>query len=383
MRQIVFMLLLAILLSGLLVSKNLNIGANYSGYYSDNIFMNASLVTDYISQLQADIHFTIKKIKVYLKAYTDIYADNPDFNSFHIEPAVEFSFSLKGRNAILLSLSYPILNYKELYTDFNYSGPQFQTSVKLYTTSQTLLKAGYLFQSRNYSNYESFDFRNHAAFVEINRFFNTQTKVRLQAGINYRHYPHIVEDYDFGDNYNYYNNRKSHGKMSNQSPWQYLRYKTMSVPNVYGLLHISQGIGTRLGITGKAEFRKNFRGLDDAETLIKNSYIIYPYNDNYLWDGTRFSLGVNMVLFNEFSVEGLMSYFDKNYPGIYIMDVDGNVIEPATERKDSMLIYNLKLSKKIRQWDLFANVSYGDNRSNDDYFFYKLLTISAGIGYYF
>ena len=157
----------------------------------------------------------------------------------------------------------------------------------------------------------------------------------------------------------------------------------MSVPNVYGLLHISQGIGTRLGITGKAEFRKNFRGLDDAETLIKNSYIIYPYNDNYLWDGTRFSLGVNMVLFNEFSVEGLMSYFDKNYPGIYIMDVDGNVIEPATERKDSMLIYNLKLSKKIRQWDLFANVSYGDNRSNDDYFFYKLLTISAGIGYYF
>jgi hypothetical protein len=192
-----------------------------------------------------------------------------------------------------------------------------------------------------------------------------------------------VENFDFGENYNYYNNRKSHGKMSKQPQRQSPMYKTMSVPNVYGVLHISQGIGTRLGITGEAEFRKNFSGLDDAETLIKNSYIIYPYNDNYLWDGTRFSLSINVVLFKEFSVEGLISYFDKNYPGIYIMDADGNVIEPVTERNDSLLLYTLKISKKIRQWDLFTNVSYRDNRSTDDYFFYTLLTISIGIGYYF
>ena len=383
MRRIVFMLLLAMLLNGLLMAKNFNIGANYNGYYSDNIFMNASQVTDYVSQLQADIHFSINRFNLYLNLAADIYTDNPDFNSFTIEPAVDLFLSLKGRNAVSLSLSYPILNYKELFTDFNHSGPQFQASVKLYTAPQMLLKVGYLFQSRNYSNYESFDFRNHTAFIEINRFFNTQTKVRLQAGLNYRYYPHIVENYDFGENYNYYNNRKSHGKMSNQSPRQSRKYKTISVPNVYGLLHVSQGIGTRLGITGEAEFRKNFRGLDDAETLIKNSYIIYPYNDNYLWDGTRFSLSINVVIFKEFSVEGIISYFDKNYPGIYIMDADGNVIEPITEREDSLLLYNLKISKKIRQLDLFANLSYRDNHSTDDYFFYKLLTITIGIGYYF
>jgi len=383
MKKRVFIFMLALLVSGLLAAKNFNIGANYSGYYSDNIFMNVSQITDYVSQLQADIHFSVNKFNLYLNASTDIYADNPDFNSFYIEPAVEFFFSLKGRNAVSLSLSYPILNYKELFTDFNHSGPQFQANVKLYTTPQTLLKVGYLFQSRNYSNYESFDFRNHTAFLEINRFFNTQTNVRLQAGLHYRYYPHIVENFDFGENYNYYNNRKSHGKMSKQSQRQSPRYKTMSVPNVYGVLHISQGIGTRLGITGEAEFRKNFSGLDDAETLIKNSYIIYPYNDNYLWDGTRFGLSINVVLFKEFSVEGLISYFDKNYPGIYIMDADGNVIEPVTERNDSLLLYTLKISKKIRQWDLFTHVSYRDNHSNDDYFFYTLLTISIGIGYYF
>lgn len=384
----VLIILIILLLSAHIGARDLNIGVSYGGYYSDNIFMNATAVRDYVCRFQADLNYSINKFNLFLDASTGIYNENSEFNSYNIEPGIEFLHYLKkeGRDSLYLNLSYVVLNYRELYRDFNYSGPLFQAGVRLYTSPQTLLKAGYLAQSRNYPNYASFDFSNQTAFVEINRFFKSQTTLRLQAGINYRYYPHVADEYDAGENYNYYN--PSHGNMngnsgqnSNSQPAP--RSHTTAVPNFYGLLRAAQGIGTRFGITGEAEFRHNFRGLDDADALIKNAYIIYPYNDNYLWDGLRLTVILKAVLFREFSLEGRFSYFAKDYPGISVMDEEGNVSEPIREREDVLLLANFNLKKQYRKFDISANFTLRDNNSNDDYFFYKMLTIYMGIGYYF
>jgi hypothetical protein len=381
----------AILLAAQLGAKDLNIGVSYGGYYSDNIFLNASAVRDFVSQFQADLNYASNKFNFYLDASSGIYTKNPEFNSYYIEPGIEFLQYLKkkGRSAFYLNLSYMVLNYKELYRDFNYNGPRLQAGLKLYSSPQTLLKAGYLLLIRDYTNYASFDFYNQTAFVEFNRFFKSQTTLRLQAGVNYRYYPHIADEYQEGENYNYYN-YQSHGNMNNQgqnnqpgNPQPALQYHSTAVPNIYGLLRLAQGIGTRTGITGEAEFRHNFRGLEDADALVKNAYIIYPYNDNYLWDGLRLTLILKAVLFEEFSLEGRFSYFAKNYPGIYIMDEEGNVTAPLIEREDVLLLAAINLKKEFRKFNIFANLTYRDNESNDDYFFYKMLTISMGIGYYF
>lgn len=376
---------------GDLTARELNLGVSYYGSYSDNIFMNASKVKDYVSQFQADLFVSLKRFKFYLDTSAEVFIDNPEFNSFIIEPGLEYLHPLKGRNAFYLDLSYRILNYKDLYTDFNTTGPLIQAGIKLYTSLQSQLKAGARFQARNYANFESFDFSNYNAFLEFNHFFKSQTNLRLQTGFNYRFYPHILASYDFGDNYNYYKNRGSYGKGKgpghHQPPVQNLQYNTMSVPNFYGLLGINQGIGPRLGINGELEVRKNLNEFDHniAQTLIKNAYILYPLNDDYLWDGVRLTLQLKMVLFKRLalSVEGRVSYYNKNYPGINIMDEEGNPIEPAVERNDSLLLYMLKISKKIGKLELSADLFYRDNNSNDDYFFYKMLTLSAGIGYYF
>ena len=143
---------------GDLTARELNFGVSYYGSYSDNIFMNASKVKDYISQFQADLLVTLKRFNFYLDASTDIFVDNPEFNSFNVEPGIEYLHPLKGRNALYLDLSYTILNQKDLYTDFNTSGPLIQAGLKLYTSPRTLIKAGARFQSKNYANFESFDF---------------------------------------------------------------------------------------------------------------------------------------------------------------------------------------------------------------------------------
>jgi hypothetical protein len=393
-KRLLIILGLMLTLTARLASKNLTIGTSYNGYYSDNIFMNASAVTDYVSQLQAELNFSMKKLSLYLDASADIYNENGEFNAFQIEPGVEFIQYLKGRSAIYLTLGYMVLDYKELFSDFNYSGPRVQANLKLHTSSRSILKAGYLFEYRNYPNYESFDFFNHKAFVEFNRFFKSQTTLRVQTGFNFRYYPHIVQNFDFGDDYNYYDNTKSQGKWkhkvqgsgsgpNNPPGTDGYEYESMGVPNVYGLLHVTQSVGTRVGITAEAEIRKNFRGLDDADALLKNSYIIYPYNDDYLWDGLRLSLALKTALFSDVALEGMVAYYDKNYRGVYVMDEDGSVVEPAAERKDSLLLYKMKISKKFGKLDVFGNISYRQNTSADDYFLYNMLTISAGIGYYF
>jgi hypothetical protein len=385
---IIFVVLILSVYSG---ATDFNLGVNYGGYYSDNIFMNAAAVRDYVSRFQADLNYSIGKFNFFLDGATGIYNENPEFNSYTIEPGIEFLHYLKkeGRDSLYLNLSYGVLNYRELYRDFNYSGPLFQADIKLYTSPQTLLKAGYLAQTRNYPNYASFDFSNQTAFVEINRFFKSQTTLRFQAGINYRYYPHVADEYDAGENYNYYN--PSHGNMNGNkgpnnngnNPQPGPGSHTTAVPNIYGLLRAAQGIGTRFGITGEAEFRHNFRGLDDADALVKNAYIIYPYNDNYLWDGLRLTVILKAVLFREFSLEGRFSYFVKDYPGIYVMDEEGNIGEPVTEREDILVLADFNLKKQFRKFDFSANVTYRKNESNDAYFFYNMLTIYMGIGYYF
>jgi hypothetical protein len=366
-------------------------GVDYDCFYSDNIFMNASQVSDFISQIQADFSFDKNRMNLYMATEVDILSANPEFNSFSLAAGIGYLLPLMGRNALYLDLSHSFLNYKDSYTDFNTNGPLFLVGSKWYISDQTLFKAGVSFQYKNYPNFESFDFSNYYLFLELHQFYNTQTKIQLHSKFNYRHYPHILPFYNFGENYNYYNNRGSFGKSKqNNSPGPVIlkqQYSTMSIPSLSGIAAINQAFGTKLGITGEVEIRKNLKDFDysRAEILIKNMYSIYHLNDDYLWEGVRFSIQFKTVLFDRLalSVEGRVSYFNKNYPGILILDEAGNPIEHALERGDSLLLYMLKISKEFGKLNIFAHFSIRNNHSNDDYFDYKMLTISAGIGYYF
>jgi len=344
-------------------SKDLNIGAGYNGYFSSNILMNSTEISDYISSFSFDLNLSKKNFNFYIDGLSNIYKDNSEFNSFKIEPGFEYLKYLKGRNYLYLNISYPILSYKEYFIDFNYSGPVVQFGAKFYLKPTLLFKAGYNFQFRNYTNFSSFDFTNHTFFLELNKFYRSQTTIRVQSGINYRNYPHIK-------NYDEYNNETG-------------VVNALLVPNIFGLLRVSQGLGAKVGIFGEMEFRKNFSGLTDAKTLIQNSYVIYPYNDNYLWDGSRISFSLKFIPFYEIAVSGNFSYYNKNYPGIFVMDEEGLVSTPETERKDSLFQFGINITKKINKLDLYLNTIIKNNSSNDLYFNYKSFALSVGIGYYF
>lgn len=348
--------------------EEFNFGVELNSYYTSNIFLNSTAIEDFVSMISADVNYTNNNINVYLDADVNLFMDNPDFNSLRVEPGIEYLKYLKGRNYLYFNLSYSLLNYRESFTDFNYSGPYAQFGLKYYLSSSMLLKTGYNFQYRDYLNFASFDFLNHTLFVELNKFFRSQTTIRIQSGLNYRSYPHIATlETDTTGNI-FYNDEITN---------------SMNVPNFYSLLRVSQGIGTRIGLFTEFEVRKNFRGLENGETLINNSYVIYPYNDNYLWDGNRFMIGIRFIPFAEISISGKYSYLQKNYPGIMAMDEEGIIIEPETERSDTLSQYSFSISKKFRKMDLYFKYVFRNNRSGDSFFEYDMLTLSAGIRYYF
>ncbi len=351
-----------------LTGVEFNLGTGINTYFSDNIFFNATSIKDFVTNLSADINLSMKTFNFYLEGDSTFFADNSDFNSFRVEPGIEFLKYLKGRNYIYFNLSFPILEYKDYYTDFNYSGPAGSIGFKYYVAPTLLFKSGYDFELRNYLNFSSFDFVNHTIFFEINKFFSSQTTVRLQTSFNYRYYNHIdkilpEEDWIIDSNNSAVN--------------------SLSIPNVSGVLRVSQGIGAKVGVFGEVELRKNFRGLEDAETLINNSYVIYPYNDNYLWDGNRFTLSIKFIPFAEISVMARVSIFNKNYPGIYVMDEEGIVVEPNEERDDDTFQINFSLSKKFRKFNVYLNFMLRSNKSNDLFFEYDMLTLATGFRYYF
>lgn len=381
---------------------NINIGLGYTGIYNDNIFMNSTAVEDYASRLFADLGISINSFNLGLTAGADFYSDNPQFNSFHVSPSLEWFHPLKKRNGIMLSLSYDVLDYKEIYTDFNYNGPRFTAELKLYTQSQSIVKAGYSFEYRNYPNYESFDFSGHTFFLQWSRFFRSQTTLRLEGGFDYRHYPHIVKEFDFGSGYQYYHNMGNTGMGQSSGggrnpgigghggkpPWQggnRETYYSVNLPNLYAELSVTQGLGQRAGLTAAAQIRKKLRGLEFEEfrVLIRNAYIIYPNNDDLLWDGYRLKLALKLILLTDIALRGEFAYAGKNYPGIYIMNDDGTISQPRTQRDDRQTRLRLMLEKPLGKFQLSCHLEYRDNRSNDDFFHYGMLTISAGLGYYF
>jgi hypothetical protein len=391
----------------------ISLGIGIDGYYSDNIFLNASGVSDYVSRIFTDINLPLNRLNFSINASADFFAENSDFNAIEISPGIQYFQPLKKRDVLFLGLNFDVVNYHERYTDFNYSGPQLYAGIKLYTGPRSLFKAEYRFQVRNYHNYSSFDFHNHKGFIQYRKFFKSQTTVVLQTGFNYRYYPHIATEYDFGKGYDYFNNKGNHGgggmgggpgsggggtgsgngsgpgsgtgNMPPGTGGNTLLSQEVDVPNIFAILKLNQAIGTTLGISGEMEWRNQFKELkyNETEMLIKNAYVLFPYNDDFLWDGLRFSVQLKAIIFSGIAVEGEISYYNKYYPGINILDQEGNVMEPVTERKDKVWIYRLALAKKLNTLNLFASVTYRHNDSNDDYFLYNMLAVSAGLSFDF
>ncbi len=350
--------------------------------FSSNIFHNASKIQDFVTALGAEFSYAGNHLNLFTGVSATLFVDNPAFNSLEFQGGLEWIQPLKNRNLVYLSLSYSRLDHRELYTDFNYSGPQLTAHLKLYLSPILLLKGGYSFDYRRYENFPSFDFFNHTLFCEISRFFPSQTTLRLSAAINARTYPHIEAEPDPTDNTT--DQRAGFGRSgfgqhapSNQtSPAS----QSMSVPNISLLAGLAQGLGTRFGISGEIEYRINFRGLEDAETLISHAYTLYPYNDQYLWDGLRMSLTLKSILGHEWALEGSLSRLEKGYPGIFVMDEAGTVLLPLAERSDTRLEAALNLSKRFKKWQIGAGFTYHDNRSNDLFFTYEALSVHAGLG---
>ncbi|MCP4156614.1 MAG: hypothetical protein GY757_53360 [bacterium] len=393
MNKIIRIALSLLLTVAFLPAKNLNIAVDYNGNYSTNIFMNATAISDYVSQFHSGLNYSLKEFNFYLDATAGFYTGNSRFNSTHLEPGIEYLHTLKHRNSLFIGFSYPILKYKAMYTDFNYDGPLFHTYIKIYTSSQTILKGGYLFESRNYSDFKSFDFRNHTAFVELQRFFKSQTRLYLNVGLNYRLYPHVVGNFNFEEDYNYYAHSERggyNGMGRNGGPggggggngWR-PRYITINIPNLNGSLKITQAIGPHIGLSAEVQMKHNFRDLENADTLIKNAYVVYPHNDDYLWEGSKLSFGLKTVLFQSLAVESQLAYYWKDYPGIFILDERGNPLPSGQQRDDSLLHLSLELSKNLEKFEASAILSYKNNHSNDNYFHYKITTLSLGLSYHF
>ncbi len=362
--------------------NNLNIGLDYTGGFNSNIFMNSLDVKDFESRFQGDLGYSLGNAYVYLETWAALYADNPGFNAFLVEPGIKYVGTLKKRNTFFLGLGYEIMGNNSFYSDFDYNGPRFQAGVKLYLTPRLLFQAGYKFQSRNYTNYSSFDFINHTGFVELKRQFRSQTRVHLQGGFNWRYYPHVADEMDFGDDYQYYCNPRSRGKNKRPPSPKSARSHSLEIPHLYATIGIAQSFGPRVELSSEIELRHHFRGLENADALIRNSYLLFPFNDDLLWHGQRFLLRAKAVIFKGVAIEGDVSYFNKNYRDIAVRDLEGNVIEPTRRRKDNVILYHLKISKRLGRFDLFSNFRYRDNDSGDPYFTYRMVTVSAGVGWF-
>ncbi len=111
-------ILFFVLSVSLMWGKGFNVGTGINSYFSNNIFLNSTSVKDLVTVLSADINFTGKSFNLYFEGDFSLFKDNSDFNSYKLTPGVQFLKYIKGRSYLYFDLSYPLLEYRDYYTDF-------------------------------------------------------------------------------------------------------------------------------------------------------------------------------------------------------------------------------------------------------------------------
>ena len=226
-----------------------------------------------------------------------------------------------------------------------------------------------------------------AAFLELSAFLPSQTTLRVTAGLNYLRFPHITVSGASADGTPYGNggNGQQNGRGGPTRPVTPADDGTapssvvLAIPQPFVIARVAQGIGFTSGVYAEFMLRRNQDPLQGIQALAASEWALEQTDDDFFWEGTRLSLGLKTEALLGLEISLDLSLLDKKYRGIDALDLDGRPIQPPATRADTLSQASLRISKRLHRTDFSTALTYRRNESNDLYFQYDFLTISAGL----
>ncbi len=387
----------------LAAESRLTLSPYFDFSFSDNIFWDRSRVGDTILSPGVSLDLSANSWNFFLNADGRIYQKNDYLNSALVSGGATFIKVFSSRTSLFVSPEFSLTRYGGSISFLNTATPGIAIGLKHALSDQVSGRLGVGLRYSDYLNEDSYDRYRLAAFLELNAFFRTQSSVRLTLGMNYQLFPHIAIqvaapaafpaalagglDPGSGTGSSYHRGVPAPGQPGPGSIPPVAEPQVdgtatvidLSIPQPYATIRIAQGIGYKTGFVAEFMVRKSLAPLEGIQAIAASEWALEQTDEDFFWEGGRLSLGIKTeaLLGLEISVD--LSFFKKEYPGIVALDLDGVTIQPPSYRSDTLAHANVRMAKRLRSLILFVRGGYRKNHSNDLYFQYDFLTISAGM----
>ncbi len=346
--------------------------------YTNNVFWDSTQVSDKIVSPGVEIDYSSSNMNFYLNANGRFYSENSYLNSYFISSGLEIFKALGGRDLLYITPNISSNTFNDELSYLNNISESITIGLKKYLTKSFLLKMGVRGTNKNYSSYDSYDHIKLSSFFELNKFLPSQTTFRGRFGFNYLYFPHIIETEEYIKIYPI----GRRGRMRTDIISVENTY-SLSLPIFYSTVRIAQSVGTLTGLVFEYSYRKKLSSDKTIPDLSEDEWILTKMNDDFFWDGSRFSIALKTTKLLKTTIAFEFSYFSKFYDGIFIRDLVGEIIQPGEYRNDTMYQGTFSITKNIGRLNLYLKGIYRENSSNDDFFDYNLFTIMGGIDYNF
>lgn len=344
---------------------------------SDNIYWNVNQVGDTILSPGLGIEYASGPWNFFLAADAKLYGQNDFLNSSMLSGGFSLIQVLSPRTSLFVSPDISLTRYKSELSFLDTASPGVVLGIKHALSSRLFSRLGLVLRYSDYLYEDSYDRTRLGAFLEGSAFLPSQTTLRLTAGLNSLHFPHLLAPVIEADGGEIQPFLRS--PAYREGPGSQPARIDLTIPQPFLTARIAQGIGYRTGIAAEFMVRRNGRQLQGIQALAASEWALEQTDDDFFWQGWRFSLGfkTEAVLSLEISLD--LAWVDKEYPGIEALDLDGVPVQPLAFRADTLKQAALRAAKRFGAMELSLSAVLRDNASNDLYFQYDFYTISAGV----
>ncbi|MEW6457327.1 MAG: hypothetical protein AB1410_11515 [Acidobacteriota bacterium] len=360
----------------------------------NNVFQYYVSKPDKVSSAFFDLSYrNSDELEFYYNGGLNYFAENTPLTNHNHIIGGSYSKGISEKSFLNISSDVKFSSFREDFKQFSYFQLLGSGELNYSFNETTLGKIYYLLRYRNYNDDFYNYFENYFSFQLI-KSLRTKTALRIESGFGVKRYLGDLEQ-DFTTDYyqqSYYSGMGAGmggmGQGRHSTQWRQQEHMGMRRYYVEGrnsitqfLLsgRVSQSILDNLGVfiqySGKFNLTQGGRYSDYL-----NYYLLEnPFYDEYTFEGNQIMAGFKLILPKGFLFQGEGQYSRRNFDGVPVLDLEGNLISADKFRKDDYSYFSLSVEKTFRFLRVMGTFISLRNNSNDLFFKYDDNIFSIGI----
>lgn len=352
--------------------------------YSSNVFWNVNQVADHEFSPGLELGFSSGDLELFLTADGRFYQENNGLNAILLAGGVNWIKVFSPRMSLFVSPDFMLARYSGDLAFLDTHAPGLVLGLKQVLSKRLSGRLGLSARYTDYLREDSYDRARLGLFAELSAFLPSQTTLRLASGMSYLRFPHIAlgDAADGGDPPGAGPGDPRGGHYRPPGPAAGASGSSaviLRISQPYAVARIAQGLGYKTGVFAELMLRRNLNPLQGIQALAASEWALEQTDDDFFWEGSRLWLGMKTEAVLGLDIALDLFLVRKTYGGIEALDLDGVPVQPLATRADTLAQAALRVRKRFGRLDLSAAAAFRRNRSNDLYFRYDFLTISAGM----